>query len=201
MRVLRRWFARIVNFATGRRGDQRLEEEQREHLILQTEENIRSGMEPAEARRQAVLKFGHLESIRETYHAVEGLPLLESLLQDVRYGARVLVKSRAFTVVAVTSLALAIGANTTIFSIAKQLLFERLAVPHVADLRLLTWTGTRSCRCSRRLPYFSTGRINQLCGIFLSCLRTASCAEPGARRSSDIPRHRNERDGREVPTG
>ncbi len=144
MRALRRWFARIGNFATGRRGDRRFKEETREHLIQQTEENIRAGMAPAEARRHAILKFGHIEAIRESYHAEEGMPSIESLLQDVRYAARVLLKSRGFTVVASASLALAIGANTTIFSIAKQLLYERLAVPEPANLRLLTWTGVRN---------------------------------------------------------
>ena len=68
---------------------------------------------------------------------------MDGLLQDVRYAARVLLKSRGFSVVAATSLALAIGANTTIFSVSKQLLYERLAVPQPANLRLLTWTGTR----------------------------------------------------------
>ena len=143
MRALKRLFARIGNFATRRRGDQRLREEMQEHLALQTEENIRSGMTPAEARRQAVLKFGTVEAVRENYHAEESLPLIESVLQDLRYAARRLRKSPGFTIIASTSLALAIGANTTIFSVARQILYERLPVPHAANLRLLTWTGTR----------------------------------------------------------
>src|SRR3954469_5822933 len=69
--------------------------------------------------------------------------IIEGLLQDVRYATRVLRKHRGFTLIASISLALAIGANTTIFSVAKQLLFERLAVPQAANLRLLTSTSKR----------------------------------------------------------
>src|SRR5580658_9609621 len=81
MRFLRRFLARLKNFAARRRDDQRLREEMEEHLARQTEENLRAGMTPAEARRQAVLKFGAAQAVRENYHAEQGLPLMENLLQ------------------------------------------------------------------------------------------------------------------------
>ena len=80
MRFLRRFFIRLSNFTTGRRADQRLREEMAEHLALQTEENLRAGMSPAEARRQAALKLGAAQAIREHHHAEQSLPLAENLL-------------------------------------------------------------------------------------------------------------------------
>ena len=80
MRFLRRFLARLKNFATGRQDDQRLREEMEEHLAQQTAENLRAGMTPAEARRQAVLKFGAVQAVRENYHAEQGLPWMENLL-------------------------------------------------------------------------------------------------------------------------
>ena len=74
MRFLRRLLARLANFVMRRPIDQRLSEEMAEHLARQTEENLRAGMTPAEARRQAVLKFGAVQAVRENYHAEQGLP-------------------------------------------------------------------------------------------------------------------------------
>src|ERR1700691_2601493 len=90
MKFFRRFFIRLSNFATGRRADQRLREEMAEHLALQTEENLRAGMSPAEARRQAALKLGAAQAIREQHNAEQGLPLAENLLFDLRYAARML---------------------------------------------------------------------------------------------------------------
>ena len=95
MRILNRLFARVRNFGFGRHGDERLREEMEGHVAMQTEENIRAGMTPTEARRQAVLKLGAVEVIREQYHEEEGLPLFEDLLQNVRYALRQLRKSLA----------------------------------------------------------------------------------------------------------
>ena len=74
MRMLDRLFVRLWNFGFGRRGDERLREEMEEHIAMQSEENVRAGMTPTEARRQAVLKLGAVEAIREQYREEEGLP-------------------------------------------------------------------------------------------------------------------------------
>ena len=81
MKFFRRLRARVANFFSGQ-SDQRLHEEMEEHIALQTEENLRAGMSAVEARRQAVLKFGGVGTVREEYHAEQGLPLLENLVQD-----------------------------------------------------------------------------------------------------------------------
>jgi predicted permease len=143
MRPLNRLLVRLRNLVSRQRDDQRFLEEMEEHLSQLTEENLRSGMTPAEARRHAVLKFGAVEAIREQYHAEKSLPFVESIFQDVRYSLRTLRRSSGFTSIAAISLALAVGANTTIFSVMKRLLLDRLDVPHAEQLRLLHWHGDK----------------------------------------------------------
>jgi predicted permease len=147
MRALHRLRTRLRNFTTrssgGQPGDARLREEMEAHLAAQTEEHLRAGMTAEEARRHARLKFGSVEVVREDYHAERGLPFLESLLFDVRYALRVLRKSPAFSIVAVITLMLGIGANVVVFGVFNAILLRPLAVndpQSLYQLRHKMWT-------------------------------------------------------------
>ena len=134
MRWLRRFLRRAVNLATGRVDDERLREEIEEHIALDTDANVRAGMTPVEARRRAILKFGGVGTVREEYRAERGLPWIENLAQDVRFSVRVLRKSPGFTIAAVLTLALAIGANSVVFGVLNALILKPLNVPHAESL-------------------------------------------------------------------
>jgi putative ABC transport system permease protein len=134
MRFLRRFFIRLSNFTTGRRADQRLQEEIAEHLALQTEENLRAGMSPAEARRQAALKLGAAQAIREQHNAEHSLPLAENFLFDLRFAFRMLHRSRGFSLIAIATMALGVGATTAIYSVIDATLLHPLPYPQPSEL-------------------------------------------------------------------
>lgn len=142
MRILNRALTRIRNLAMSRYGDERFREETARPIDLQGQENLRAGIPPEEARRQATGKFGAIQAMGETHRSKPRLPLITAAVQDSRYALRKLWKNPGFTIVAAISLGLAIGANTTIFSVSRQLLYQRLNVPDASELRLLAWTGT-----------------------------------------------------------
>jgi hypothetical protein len=113
-----------------------MDEELAFHLESYTQELIRRGLASEEAARRARLELGGITTQKEHMRASLGLRLWDDLRADLRYAVRMLAKSPGFTAVAIGSLALGIGANTAIFTLAKQVLFDRLAVPHPEQLVL-----------------------------------------------------------------
>src|SRR6266699_3510669 len=134
MRALRRFLKRLTSWATTLEDEERLQAEIEEHLSLQTAENVRAGLSPVEARRQAVLKFGAVEAIKESYRDQGGLPSMETLIQDTRYALRRLRMAPAFTIATALTLALGIGATTSIFTLAHAVLLKSLPVARPGEL-------------------------------------------------------------------
>lgn len=129
--------------------DRYLDLEMTAHLEMAVEENIRSGMSPGEARRQALVRFGGVQQAREEQRAARGLPFLDVLGQDLRFTLRTLRRDRAFTIVAVLILALGIGANVAVFSVVNTILLRPLPFPDPARLIRITTVDPpcgESCR-------------------------------------------------------
>ena len=129
---------------TQRRQDDEFEAEVAAHLDLLTEEGIRRGATPEDARRQAILRFGGPVQIKEQQHDNRSLPFVETTLRDIRYGVRALRRSPAYSLVAIATLAIGIGAGTAVFSVVGAVLMRPL--PYQAPDQLVRIYETNPLR-------------------------------------------------------
>src|SRR6476646_6966068 len=126
MKWLRASLSRLYGFFRKQRIERDLDSELESHLDMLIAENIRRGLSPEAARHAARREFGGVEQTKANYRDQRGLPLLDGWFEDVRFAVRMLSKRPGFTLIAVGTLALGIGANTAIFTVVHSVLLQQL---------------------------------------------------------------------------
>jgi len=139
MKWLPAFASRLHGFFSKQRIERDLDSELQSHLDMLIAEHKRRGLTPEAARQAAKREFGGVEQTKEEYREQRGLPLLDGWLQDVRFALRMLFKRPGFTVIAVGTLALGIGANTALFTVVHSVLLQQLPFPE-ADRLAIVWS-------------------------------------------------------------
>lgn len=140
MRVL---FAKIRALLHRDAVSGEIREEMQFHVDMRAADYERGGADRREARQQAARRFGNLAVLQDRGYDVRGAGMIESVIQDIRYGVRLLVKDRGFTFIAILTLALGIGANIAVFSVLETVMVRMLPVERPQDLRELSWIERR----------------------------------------------------------
>src|SRR6266536_4162932 len=170
--------------------ERELDEELRHHIERQTEQNVRLGMNPEEARREARKAFGGVERAKERSRDARGMRWIGDLWQDLRYGARMLMKNPGFTLIAALTLALGIGANSALFGLLDAVMLRTLTVPRPEELVLVaTRTSEGGLHSDFSYPLYAALRDNN--DVFAGML-ASSDASFGLSSGSQTERARGE---------
>jgi predicted permease len=183
---LRRFFHRLRSFFRRAEQDRELDVEMSAHLELAIEENLERGLPAWEARRQALVRFGGQQQTRENHREARGLPLLETLLQDLRFALRMLGKSPGFTAVAVLTLALGIGANTALFSVINGVLLNPLPFPNANRILVLFQDKANFPKGSISYPNFLDWRQDNRCFESIAAYRWADGTIRGTGEPEEV---------------
>ncbi|HKV40424.1 MAG TPA: ABC transporter permease [Blastocatellia bacterium] len=151
MNSVRAWISRLGGLLKSGQQEREFDNELESHIQMHVDDNIRRGMDPSEARRNALIHLGGLEQTKESYRDRRRIPLVDSLAQDLRYTARTLAKSPAFTAVALLTIAVGVGANTAIFSVVNSVLLRPMPVRD-SDRVVVVWVNNHSRGLNRVGP-------------------------------------------------
>jgi predicted permease len=186
MNWLRILFSRFAGLFFKSKREQELADEIRTHLEMQTEENVRQGMIQEEARLAALRQFGGVEQIKEVYRDRRSLLVVETTLQDLRFAVRLLIKQPTFTVVAVLTLALGIGANAALFSVVNGVLLNPLPYPQPEQLVALNQRSPNTGTGSISYPNFRDWQIENQTFAAMAVSRQSSFALVGTGEAERV---------------